>query len=127
MTFRKTEKKTEDADNHKILKVFVKFTIGEVDRLRQKSWSPSSVSCVAARKNCQTLCLGARLRYNLVVNEDIKKPTKQTSGEATPLTPQNYIGWRHIEEARDPCQEVPGFHPRCGRTLPTGWVGVSIM
>ena len=39
------------------------------------SWSPRSVSCVAAR---QTLCLGARPRYNLVVDEDVKKPTKQT-------------------------------------------------
>ena len=28
--------------------------------------------------NCQTLCLGARLRYNLVDDEDVKKPTKQT-------------------------------------------------
>ena len=28
--------------------------------------------------NCQTLCLGARPRYNLVVDEDVKKPTKQT-------------------------------------------------
>ena len=24
-------------------------------------------------------------------------------------------------------QEVPGFDSRCGRPLPTGWVGVSIM
>ena len=28
--------------------------------------------------NCQTLCLGARPRYNLVVDEDVKKPNKQT-------------------------------------------------
>ena len=28
--------------------------------------------------NCQKFCLGARPRYNLVVDEDIKKPTKQT-------------------------------------------------
>ena len=27
--------------------------------------------------NCQTLCLGARPRYNLVVEEDVKKPTNQ--------------------------------------------------
>ena len=27
--------------------------------------------------NCQTLCLGARPRYNLEVDEDVKKPTKQ--------------------------------------------------
>ena len=26
--------------------------------------------------NCQTICLGARPRYNLVVDEDVKKPTK---------------------------------------------------
>ena len=47
------------------------------DRLRQKSWSPSSVSCVAARKIVRRSCLGARLRYNLVVDEDVKKPNKQ--------------------------------------------------
>ena len=29
--------------------------------------------------NCQTLCLGAYLRYSLVVDEDVKKPTKQTN------------------------------------------------
>ena len=27
--------------------------------------------------NCQTLCLGTRPRYNLVVDEDVKKPTNQ--------------------------------------------------
>ena len=27
--------------------------------------------------NCQTLCLGARPRYNLVVDEDVKKRTNQ--------------------------------------------------
>ena len=49
------------------------------DRLRQKSWSHSSVSCVAARKIVRRSCLGARPRYNLVVDEDVKKPTKQTN------------------------------------------------
>ena len=49
------------------------------DRLRQKSWSPSSVSCVAARKIVRRSCLGARPRYNLVVDEDVKKPNKQTN------------------------------------------------
>ena len=29
--------------------------------------------------NCQTLCLGARLRHSIVVDEDVKKPTKQTN------------------------------------------------
>ena len=48
-------------------------------RLRQKSWSPSSVSCVAARKIVRRSCLGARPRYNLVVDEDVKKPNKQTN------------------------------------------------
>ena len=28
--------------------------------------------------NCQTLCLGARPRYSLVVDEDVKKPTNQS-------------------------------------------------
>ena len=49
------------------------------DRLRQKSWSPSSVSCVAARKIVRRSCLGARPRYNLVVDGDVKKPNKQTN------------------------------------------------
>ena len=29
--------------------------------------------------NCQTLCLGARPQYNLVVDEDVKEPTSQTN------------------------------------------------
>ena len=41
----------------------------------------------------------------------------------------------HIKEGRggsvgrvhDSWSEGPGFNPRCGRPLPTGWVGVSIM
>ena len=32
-----------------------------------------------SRYNCHTLCLGARPRYNLVVDEDVKKPNKQTN------------------------------------------------
>ena len=32
--------------------------------------------------NCQTLCLGARPRYSLVVEEDVKKPTNQTYNKA---------------------------------------------
>ena len=40
-------------------------------------WSPSSVSCVAARKIVRRSCLGARPRYNLVVDEDVKKPNNQ--------------------------------------------------
>ena len=47
------------------------------DRLRQKSWC--SLSLCGSTLNCQTLCLGARPRYNLVVDEDVKKPTKQTN------------------------------------------------
>ena len=30
-------------------------------------------------QNCQTLCLGARPRYGLVIDEDVKKPTNQTN------------------------------------------------
>ena len=33
--------------------------------------------------NCQTLCLGARPRYNLVVDEDVKKPTNQPTNQLT--------------------------------------------
>ena len=43
------------------------------DRLRQKSWCPSSVSCVAARKNVRLSVLGARPGYSLVVDKDFKK------------------------------------------------------
>ena len=52
-----------------------------VDRLKQKPWSPSSVSCVAARKIVRRSCLGARPRYNLVVDEDVKKPTNQPTNQ----------------------------------------------
>ena len=45
--------------------------------MRQKSWSPSSVWCVAARKIVRRSVLGAGPRYSLVVDEDVKKPTKQ--------------------------------------------------
>ena len=38
-------------------------------------------------KNCQTLCLGARLRYSLVVDEDVKKPTKPNH----PLNPGSLL------------------------------------
>ena len=33
---------------------------------------------MAARKIVRRSCLGARPRYNLVVDEDVKKPNKQT-------------------------------------------------
>ena len=32
----------------------------------------------------QTLCLGARPRYSLVVDEDVKKPNKQTNKYISP-------------------------------------------
>ena len=40
---------------------------------------------MAARKIVRRSCLGARPRYNLVVDEDVKKPTKQTNKQ-TKLT-----------------------------------------
>ena len=43
------------------------------DRLRQKSWSQCSVSCVAALTD---VSLGTCPRYSLVVYEDVKKPKK---------------------------------------------------
>ena len=46
----------------------------EYDRLRQKSWSLRSVSCVAARKNCQTSVLALMLTRTPKQN---KKKTKQ--------------------------------------------------
>ena len=33
--------------------------------------------------NCQTLCLGARPRYSLVVDEDVKEPTNQPTIKIT--------------------------------------------
>ena len=62
--------------------LLVKSVSVKCDRLRQKPWSPSSISCVAARKNCQKLCLEARPRYSLVVDEDVKKPTNQPNKQA---------------------------------------------
>ena len=42
--------------------------------------------------NCQTLFLGARPRYNLVVDEDVKKPTNQrTKGTALSRAVVNLI------------------------------------
>ena len=35
---------------------------------------------MAARKIVRRSCLGARPRYNLVVDEDVKKPNKQNYG-----------------------------------------------
>ena len=32
-----------------------------------------------------------------------------------------------VSRGRDSWSEGPGFNPLCGRLLPTGWVGVSIM
>ena len=32
-----------------------------------------------------------------------------------------------VDRARDSWSGGPGLDPRCGRPLPTGWVGVSIL
>ena len=50
----------------------------QCDRLRQKSWSPHSVSCVGHYVKLSDVSRGTRPRYNLVVDEDVKKPNKQT-------------------------------------------------
>ena len=47
------------------------------DQLRQKPWSPSSVSCVAAHKIARRSVLGLVRDITLVVDEDVKKPTNQ--------------------------------------------------
>ena len=36
-------------------------------------------------------------------------------------------GGSSVGRARDSWSGGPGFDPRCGRPLPTGWVGVTIM
>ena len=48
--------------------------------------------------NCQTLCLGAGARYNLVVDEDVKEPTNQpTKAPKAECLPQNQDATdRHI-------------------------------
>ena len=50
----------------------------QCDRLRQKSWSPHSVS-VWQHVKLSYVSLGTRPRYSLVVDEDVKKPNKQTN------------------------------------------------
>ena len=41
--------------------------------------------------NCQTLCLGARPRYSLVVEEDVKKPTNQPIYDDLPFDVENDV------------------------------------
>ena len=48
------------------------------DRLRQKSWSPSYVLCVAARKIARRSVLGPVRDKACFVDEEVKKPNKQT-------------------------------------------------
>ena len=48
--------------------------------------------------NCQTLCLGARPRYSLVVDEDVKKPTNQPT--PLPVTASEKRGERGRERER---------------------------
>ena len=77
------------------------------DRLRQKSWSPSSVSCVAACKIVRRSALPPPPppppppRYNLVVDENVKKLTNQINKDF----------WIHRE----------GFPPSL---RPTPWVWI---
>ena len=40
-------------------------------------------------QNCQTLCLGARPRYGLVVDEDVKKPNKKNK-KTKPFIPERH-------------------------------------
>ena len=47
------------------------------DRLREKTWSPALCRAWQHVK-FSDVSLGTRLRYSLVVDEDVKKPTKQT-------------------------------------------------
>ena len=45
--------------------------------------------------NCQTLCLGARPRYNLVVEVDVKKPTNQ---QLLPYLPTTEVVGRYGQQ-----------------------------
>ena len=60
------------------------------DRLRQKPWSPCSVSCVAAHKIVRRQSWDPSAIYSLV-DEDVKKPNKETHNDlmATMLTLDN--------------------------------------
>ena len=56
--------------------LFIRSVSVQCDQLRQKSWSPRSVSCVAALITSD-VSLGTRPRYSLGVDWDVKKPTNQ--------------------------------------------------
>ena len=52
----------------------------QCDRLRQKSWSPSSVSVWQHRK-LSDVGLGTRRRDRLVADDDVNKPTNQPTNQ----------------------------------------------
>ena len=64
--------------------------------------NPSSVSCVAALKTCQMLCLRARPRYNVVVDEVIKKPTNQTNKPNHDLVAMHFNKFNSITNEKNP-------------------------
>ena len=47
-----------------------------------------------SKLNCLMLCLGARPRYNLVVDEDVKKPTNQTNKSTCCVNYQANVTWK---------------------------------
>ena len=90
------------------------YWFGRCDRLRQKSWSPSSVSCVASRKIVR-FCLGARPRYSLVVDEDVKEPYKQTNNKFYILDTIFILLFQHRASGSKKILSVldePFHHPR---------------
>ena len=54
--------------------------------------------------NCQTLCLGARSRYSLVVDEDVRRPTNQ------PTNCIDHHGRVSLRCAADRGQRLPGLY-----------------
>ena len=77
------------------------------DRLRQKSWCPHSVSCVWQHVKYVRRQSWDPPRYSLVVDEDVRKPTKQKKNkEARKLTSEKSSGNR-ISHSTEPILRFP--------------------
>ena len=87
------------------------WVVQSVERATPGEEVPGSIPAVAAptevmvsqlclmcgsTQNCQTLCLGARPRNSLVVDEDVKKPHKQTNKTFGNLRKENLTGLWYV-------------------------------
>ena len=80
------------------------------DQLRQKTWSPSSVSCVAARKSVRRSVLGP---VRDIADEDVKKPNKQTNKLQFTRLPRQKKKRDYKWIGRKSCYEVKFVHKQC--------------